>query len=141
MQTSDAEKSALALANRSGFAMLGSNGDGGYPNVKAMIKMENEGLGVVWFSTNTSSKRVAQLEKDPRACVYFVDEERWEGLMLVGRVEVLRDAASRGRLWRDGFETYYPGGVTDPDYSVLRFAAEWGNYYHGLENTTFAVNR
>jgi general stress protein 26 len=139
MTAEDAKKSALALAGRCALAMVGSNGDGGFPNVKAMIKMENEGLGVVWFSTNTSSKRVAQFRKDPRACVYFMDAETWEGLMLVGKVEVLDDDASRKRLWRDGFERYYPGGVTDPDYSVLRFSPEWANYYHSLANVTFGI--
>ena len=101
--------------------------------------MENEGLDTLWFSTNSSSKRVAQLRKDPRACVYLVDTEKMQGLMLVGLAEVLDDAESRERLWRDGFEMYYPLGVTDPDYSVIRFTAESGNYYHGLCNTDFVL--
>jgi general stress protein 26 len=42
-------------------------------------------------------------------------------------------------MWREGCEKYYPLGVTDPDYSVLRFTARWGNYYHGLANVTFEV--
>ncbi len=130
---------ALALADRSTIAMLGSNGSDGYPQIKAMIKMENEGLKTVWFSTNTSSKRVAQLLQNPKVCVYFVDMERWMGLMLVGTVEVRQDAESRQRLWREGFERYYPLGVADPDYTVLRFTAQWGNYYHALSNVTFEI--
>jgi general stress protein 26 len=137
VQTKDAIKEALALADRSAIALLGTNGDDGYPNIKAMIKMENEGLATVWFSTNTSSKRVAQLTRDSKACVYFVDFEQWKGLMLVGRVEILRDPESRQRLWRPGAEKYYPLGVTDPDYTVLRFTSQWGNYYHDLSNVTF----
>jgi general stress protein 26 len=104
-----------------------------------MIKMENEGLRAVWFSTNTSSRRVAQLRRDPRVSVYFVDFENWMGLMLVGEVEILQDRASRERLWRDGYERYYPLGVNDPDYTVLRFTARWGNYYHHLSNATFEL--
>jgi general stress protein 26 len=82
MQKEEAIKEALALTDRSTIAMVGTNGDDGYPNVKAMIKMETEGLQTIWFSTNTSSKRVAQLARDPKACVYFVDFEQWKGLML-----------------------------------------------------------
>jgi general stress protein 26 len=137
MQKEEAIKEALALANRSEIAMLGTNGDDGYPNVKAMIKMENEDLDRIWFSTNTSSKRIGQLLRNSKACVYFVDFEQWMGLMLVGDVELLQDAESRQRLWREGYERYYPLGVTDPDYSVLRFTARWGNYYHALANVTF----
>ena len=139
MKKEEAVKEALALANSAEIAMLGTNGDDGYPNVKAMIKMENEGLKTVWFSTNTSSRRVGQLLRDQKACVYFVDFDQWMGLMLVGTVEILQDAESKERLWREGFERYYPLGVTDPDYSVLRFTAEWGNYYHALSHVSFEV--
>ena len=139
MQKEEAIREALALASRSGIAMLGTNGDNGYPNIKAMIKMENEGLNGIWFSTNTSSRRVNQLVRSSKACVYFVDFEQWMGLMLVGEAEVRQDMESRQRLWREGFEKYYPLGVTDPDYTVLRFTAQWGNYYHALSNVTFEL--
>jgi len=130
---------SLALVERSIIAMLGTVDGNGHPNIKAMMNMEHEGLKVVWFSTNTSSKRVAQILQNPKTCVYFVDADQFKGLMLVGTIEVLQDDKSRQRLWRPGCEKYYPLGVTDPDYSVLRFTASWGNYYHGLSNITFDI--
>jgi general stress protein 26 len=139
MQKEQAIQESLDLVNNSTIAMLGTNGDNGYPNIKAMIKMENEGLKTIWFSTNTSSKRVAQLKRDSKVCVYLVDMDQWKGLMLVGTIEVLQDMESRQRLWRPGYEKYYPLGVTDPDYSVLRFTAQWGNYYHALSNVSFEI--
>lgn len=139
MQKEQAIQVALALVNDATLAMLGTNGDDGYPNIKAMIKMEHEGLKTIWFSTNTSSRRVAQILRDSKACVYFVDMSQWKGLMLVGTVEVLQDAESKRRLWHPGDEKYYPLGVTDLDYSVLRFTAQWGNYYHALSNVSFEV--
>ena len=139
MQKEEAVREAQALASRSAIAMLGTNGDQGYPNIKAMIKMENEGLNRIWFSTNSSSRRTGQLVRNLKACVYFVDFEQWKGLMLVGDVEILQDMESKQRLWREGFEKYYPLGVADPDYSVLRFTARWGNYYHALSNVTFEL--
>ena len=139
MQKEQAIQDALALVNSATIAMLGTNGDDGYPNIKAMIKAENEGLQTIWFSTNTSSKRVAQILRDAKTCVYFVDMNQWMGLMLVGTVEVLQDAESKQRLWQPGDEKYYPLGVTDPDYSVLRFTAQWGNYYHALSNVSFEI--
>jgi hypothetical protein len=62
MEKEQAIQDALALADDATIAMLGTNGDNGYPNIKAMIKMENEGLKTVWFSTNTSSKRHGSME-------------------------------------------------------------------------------
>jgi len=134
-----AKQASLKLMTESGIAMVASLDETGHPRIKAMLKMETEGLKQVWFSTNTSSKRVAQFLRDPRSSVYFVDPAGFRGLLLVGEMEVHRDEAARRRLWRDGFEVYYPKGLDDPDYTVLRFVAREANYYHGLSNRTFAV--
>ena len=137
MKEEEARRKALALVERSGIALVGSNSEDGHPWIKAMLKMETDELTMVWFSTNTSSRRVTQFRNDPRACVYFVDFSDWMGLMLTGEIEVLNDAESRQRLWRDGYEKYYPLGISDPDYTVLRFSAANANYYHQLDNLTF----
>ena len=139
MDEREAMKEGLALVNRAKICMLGTNGGDGYPNIKAMMNMKHEGLKKVWFSTNTSSKRVQQLKKDNRACVYYVDEQNFQGLMLVGTIQILQDMESRKMLWFGGAERYYPKGVTDPDYTVLGFTAERGNYYHGLSNIDFEI--
>lgn len=130
---------SLELMNSCKFAMVGSNGEGGFPNIKAMIKIQAEGLNKIWFSTNTSTKRVAQFRANPKASIYFTDLEKWTGLMLVGNMEVLEDAEIKQRFWSDGCEKYYPLGVTDPDYCILCFTAKWGNYYESLSNTTFEL--
>lgn len=75
--------------------MLGTNGDDGYPNIRAMLNMEHEGLQRIWFSTNTSSTKVTQLAQNSKACVYFVDFNQRMGLMLVGDIELLQDMESR----------------------------------------------
>ncbi len=137
MGREEAIDEALDLANRSTIAMLANNGEEGYPNVRAMIKVENEGLKSIWFATNTSSRKMARLSEDQRTCVYFVDFDKWMGLMLTGTVEILKDAESRRRLWQEGWERYYPLGVDDPDYTVLRFTAERGRYYHSLSHVDF----
>jgi len=59
--------------------------------------------------------------------------------MLVGTIDILQDIESRKMLWSDGAEFYYPLGVEDPDYSVLCFTSQKGNYYHGLKNITFEI--
>lgn len=130
---------SLKLVESSQIMMLGTNGQDRYPNIKAMLNLKHQGLKKFWLSTNTSSKRVQRLKKDNKACLYFVDEENFAGLMLIGSIEILQDRESRKLLWVPGCESYYPLGVDDPDYTVLCFTATQGNYYHGLENIDFDV--
>ena len=139
MEKQEAIDQGLKLVNKSTIAMLGTHGEDGFPNIKAMLKMENQGLKKIWFSTNTSSKRVVQIKKNSKVCVYFVDPNEFKGLMLVGNIKILQDKSSRQRLWRDGFERYYPLGVDDPDYSVLCFTGLCGNFYHSFSNIDFEI--
>jgi general stress protein 26 len=139
MDIQEAITESLALMNRAKICMLGTNGEDGHPNIKAMMNLKHEGLKKIWFSTNTSSRRVQQLRKDSRTCVYYVDEQNFKGLMLVGTIEILQDSESKKMLWFGGAEKYYPLGVQDPDYTVLGFTAERGNYYHKLTNIDFEI--
>ncbi len=139
MKNEKAMEEAQSLVDRTSICMLGSIDNVGYPNIRAMIKMKNEGLHTIWFSTNTSSRKISQLRSNQKTCVYFVDLEKWIGLMLIGTIEILQDTESRKHLWQDGFEKYYPAGVNDPDYSVLRFTARSGKYYHALTHATFEL--
>ena len=95
----------------------------------------------VFFSTNTSSLRVAQYRANPNACVYFYHKGlvKYVGVMLTGKMEVLTDADAKQMIWRKGDTRFYQGGVTDPDYCVLRFTAERGRYYQDLKTESFVV--
>ncbi|HEX2953662.1 MAG TPA: pyridoxamine 5'-phosphate oxidase family protein [Bacillota bacterium] len=135
----EVERVSLKLIKRSKTVLVGSIDAEGYPAIKAMFHMENEGLHYFWLGTNTSSEKVRQFRTNPHACLYFVDMKGFHGLTLAGEMEVLEDPESKKRLWREGYEIYYPGGVTDPDYCVLRFTAKKARYYHALQKVNFNI--
>lgn len=86
-------------------------------------------MNEIWFSTNTSSQSVERYRANNKASVYFYDAATFQGVMLRGKIEICEDAASKQSLWQEGDEMYYPQGVTDPDYCVLRFTAENARFY------------
>lgn len=136
----DAEKTIGNLIDKQGVSFLSSVGEDGYPNTKAMLPpREREGIRTFYFTTNTSSMRVAQFRKNPKACIYFCDRRFYRGVMLKGTVKVLEDEETKQRIWRQGDSTYYPGGVTDPDYCVLQFTAETGRYYSSFHSEDFDI--
>ena len=114
----------------------------GFPNVKAMLKPRKiNGLRQFYFSTNTSSMRVKQYMNNPNASIYFYNKGliRYTGVMLIGKMEVLTDQNTKDMIWRKGDTMFYKGGVTDPDYCVLRFNAESGRYYCDLKTESFTI--
>lgn len=107
------------------FAFIGSIDEDGFPNVKVMLYPRKVvDFHQFYFSTNTSSNRVKQFEKNPHACLYFCSLLLFKGVMLRGKMEILHDQSFKDELWKKGDTQYYPKGVTDPDYCILRFTTD-----------------
>lgn len=136
----DYEQTVGRMADKLKIAFLGSVDSEGFPNMKAMLQpRKRESIKVFYFTTNTSSMRVGQFLTNPKACVYFCDQRFFRGAMLRGTVEVLTDEETKRMIWREGDETYYSQGVTDPDYCVLKFTAHSGRFYQNFKSESFEV--
>ena len=136
----DPDKSIGNLIDKQKTAYLSSVDEQGFPNTKAMLAPRlREGIKTFYFTTNTSSRRTAPFRENQKACIYFCDRRFFRGVMLRGTVEVLEDPAAKELIWRDGDTLYYPGGVTDPDYCVLRFTAYDGRYYANFHSEDFQI--
>jgi general stress protein 26 len=136
----DPEQTIGNLIDRQGVAFIASVDEDGCPNMKAMLSpRKRDGIKTFWFTTNTSSRRVAQYRANPKASIYFYDKRFFRGVMLKGTMEVLTDAKSKEMIWQESDTMYYSGGVTDPDYCVLRFTALSGRYYANFKSADFEV--
>ncbi len=128
------------MIDKAGVSIISSIDEAGFPNSKAMLPpRKREGIKYLFFTTNTSSMRVKQYTKNPKACVYFFDKRFYRGVMLRGTMKVLHDKAIKKLIWREGDELYYPKGVTDSDYCVLRFTAQNGRYYSNFKSENFEI--
>ena len=136
-------KNLIALmADRLPIAYISSVDDEGFPCTKAMLApRKREGIKEFYFTTNTFSLRVAHYKANPKASIYFCDAEGFKGIMLRGTMEVLTDAQSKEMIWREGDTEYYPGGVTDPNYCVLKFTATDGRFYSDFYPRSFVIEK
>ena len=142
----DVKQRALALVELNPLVMmLGTVGADGSPEIKAMVKMRNDGLRRFWFCSNTSARRTEVLRHDGRACLYAYEYAPaaspviCRGVTLYGEVELSWDNELRRSLWQDFMTMYYPKGPIDPDFVVVQFTALRGNYYEGLQNEDFGI--
>ncbi|MBU3877255.1 pyridoxamine 5'-phosphate oxidase family protein [Faecalicatena sp. AGMB00832] len=133
-------KTIGTILDKQSVVFISSVDEEGMPNTKAMLApRKREGIKVIYFHTNTSSMRVRQFRNNPKACLYFCDKRYFKGVMLTGTMEVLEDPACKEMLWQEGDTMYYPKGVTDPDYCVLRFTAQKGRFYSNFSSENFEV--
>lgn len=136
----DVEQTISNLVDKQSIAFISSIDSEGFPNTKAMLApRKREGIQVFYFTTNTSSMRVGQYRNNSNACIYFCDKRFFRGVMLKGTMEVLEDSESKEMIWQQGDTMYYPEGVTDPDYCVLKFTAQTGRYYTNFHSENFEI--
>ena len=134
------EKTFGALIDKCSIAQLCYMDKDGFPVTRAMLSpRERHGLREFYFTTNTSSEKVAALRSNPKASIYFVDRRFFRGVSLAGVAEILEDAATKERIWRDGDEQYYGKGVTDPDYCVIKVTVQKIRFYSDFKSTDFSV--
>lgn len=138
----DIKSAIYELRQNAHVAYIGSVNENGFPQIKGMLVLEHDSIKTHYFSTNTSSKRVGQFIKNPKASVYYSDESKnkYKGALFTGTMEICTDYATKASLWKEGFEIYYPNGIDDEGYCVFKFTAETVNYYFGLSNSTFSLD-
>ena len=128
------------MADTLPVTFISSVDEDGFPCTKAMLSPRiREGIKVFYFTTNTFSLRVAHYKTNPKASIYFCDTTGFKAVMLRGTMEVLTDKHTKEMIWRDGDTEYYPGGVTDPNYCVLKFTAINGRFYSDYYPRSFII--
>ncbi len=110
--------------------------------MKAMLMPRKIEGNCFYFTTNTSSLRVKQYQDNEKASIYFFNKGRfrYEGVMLIGTMEILQDTAIKQEIWKTGDTMFYKKGVTDPDYCVLKFTAIKGRHYCDLKTENIQFN-
>ena len=128
------------MADTLPITFISSIDEDGFPCTKAMLSPRvREGIKIFYFTTNTFSLRVAHYKANPKASIYFCDSQGFTGMMLRGMMEVLTDIKTKKMIWRDGDIEYYPGGVNDPNYCVLKFTAINGRFYSDYYPRSFVI--
>lgn len=138
MQT---RKHIIEFIQKQKVAFIASVSEDGFPTIKAMFMPRKIEGNCFYFSTNTSSMRSQQFINNPKASIYFYNKGRfrYEGIMLIGTMEVLQDEKIKKEIWCAGDTLFYKQGVTDPDYCVLKFTAIRGRHYCDLKTESFNV--
>lgn len=137
----DAVKTIGNLIDKQSIGYISSIDEDGFPATKAMFAPRiREGIKVFYFTSNTSSLRVSHYQENPKGCIYFCDRRFYRGVMFQGEFEILEEHDIKEKMWREGDTLYYPLGIDDPDYCVLKFTAKKGRYYSQLKSETFLVS-
>lgn len=132
MERTELIKTTIECMEKSLVVYLATVDEKGLPYIRALLNLRNpeqypehreffkdKGLSV-YLSTNTSSQKIGQIRSNPKVAAYFCLPDDFHGVMLSAHAHIVNDAAIKKELWSNGWERYYPKGVTDPDYAIVR---------------------
>ncbi len=160
MNEREIKQLSLQLMKVADVAYLTTIDHDGFPQTRALFNLRNQQQFpvladffskqqddlLIYFTTNTASAKLAQLRDNPKVSVYYCQPNNFHGLMLSGVMEIVTTPAVKAALWQPGWELYYPGGVQDPDYTVLKLRPLQAKHYRQLSSAClnlkggFAVN-
>ena len=69
--------------------------------------------------------------------MYYCDPEEFKGVMFGGEIELINDTKIKKKIWLDWWTKYYPEGLNDPDYTLLRLRPKIVHFYYRLQKTQF----
>ena len=85
--------------------------------------------GTLWFITDKRSRKVQAIQQGAATLLVFQNDERGAYLHLKGRASVVEDPLKLRELYTTIQRTWFPGGLDDPDITLIRFDADEGDYW------------
>ena len=105
----------------------------GRPTARIMDPFPPEEDFTVWFGTNAQSRKVGQIEKDPRATLFYVSPDMSGYVLIQGNASLVNDPEEKTSRWKKEWEQFYPG--ERENYLLIRVVPvrfEVVSYPHGL---------
>ena len=118
------------LANAVDIAMFCTNLGAQPFSTCPMSTQQVEDDGTIWFFSGKDSDHNADLAKDS-ACqlIYSSKVGETDHLSLYGHAEVTFDRAKAEELFGTMEKVWFPGGIDDPNFSMIRFTPKEGYYW------------
>lgn len=139
-------KDISSLMEKSKAVYLSTINSEGYPEIRALLNLANKKnypklVGksysvndetlTIYFTTNTSSRKIAQIRNNNKVSLYFCEPEKFFGAGLTGTVEEITNLEIKKSFWQTGWRIYYHNGPTDKDYALCKFTSKsihcWGS--------------
>ncbi len=122
MNLSDEQKIISIMKDNFLFASL-STADDDQPRVRTVSPIVEDNMSI-WVTTRSTSRKVKQLQKNPKICLAFVEPpEGDKAATVIGEALIIPDTDKKKRVWKLApFDLYehFPDGPTSNDFCLLK---------------------
>lgn len=137
-------KAAEQVMKEARYCALITVGEDGQPQARAIDAFPAEEHFVVWIGTNPKTRKVAEITRNPRVTLYYFDPKDPGYVTLLGRAEIVDDAAEKAKRWKEDWASFYKDRNKGDDYVLIKvtpYRLEVVSYTHKVLNDgkTWAV--
>jgi general stress protein 26 len=118
-------------------ALLTTVGHEGSFHTRPVQTLKVEADGTLWFFTDWTSPKVAELHDDVRVSVGYADPAKNVYVALSGEASLLRDPQKAKELWSIEQRAYYPKGPDDERLALLRVTLLHAEYWIAPGRTSY----
>jgi general stress protein 26 len=130
MNLSDEQKIVSIMKDNSLHAYLATC-DGDQPRVRPVSPIVQEDMSI-WITTYRTSRKVQQIQKNPKICLAFVEQPTGDkAAIVIGEAKIIPNIAEKERVWKlatfDPWE-HYPNGPDSDEFCLLKIVIkriEW----------------
>ncbi len=85
--------------------------------------------GDLWFLTRLDSSKLEEVRQHHRAGLTYAKPNDNIYVSISGTAQILVDQSKAKKLWDPGYQTWFPGGPSDPDLALIKVTVELAEYW------------
>ena len=104
-----------------GLATLVTLDATGHPQARIMDPLPPDQDFIIWMASNPLTRKVTQIDRDPRTTLHYFDPAGSSFVTLVGLAEVIDDPHERELHWKEDWAPHYDNNPTEENFRLILF--------------------
>jgi general stress protein 26 len=116
-------------------AMLTTAAHDGSLHSRPMATQQAEFDSNLWFFTQSSTHKVAEIKDDQHVNVSYCDAGENRYVSITGTASIVRDRVKIEELWSPLNKAWFPKGLEDPEIALIKVRVEQAAYWDTPSST------
>lgn len=122
MSLTDKQKIVKIMKATQGHAYFATC-EGDQPVVRSISPIIENDMSI-WISTFSTSRKIKQIKKNPKICLFFTKQPNGDkSAIVVGKAKIISDLKIKKRVWKIchyNLSGYFPKGPESPAFCLLK---------------------
>ncbi len=116
-------KAAKEIMNSTGICALITQDKNGISRVRMMDPFPPEENLAVWFGTNPTSRKVAQIKQNKLVTIYYRDKDDSGYVTIHGKATLVDNQQEKNKHWKETWKSFYPN--KKESYILIKVIPIW----------------